>query len=306
MVSVIVICSGSFVHPQNLSTSPPPQPSMSVNYHNLAGVLKTHARGRPLHVIFCPGMGGSGENQDDFYTLWQSLHIHFASWKSFAAGGSSFIQYNHEDTSLHPGGRPLVLGDSIERLLALVRTYHHADHVLLVGFSAGAYLTLRSVQAMEMAPCDLQPSVSFFVMGHYLFADELMAEPVAVTPGVIIFGQNEMTASANVWPIGDWSVADLVNIDPEKLAIGSWGGYLGDPQQCALTERSFRNAHVLLALGSGHFIPDYDRALWYGRVYYLTGQKLPSSLGTSSRSSASSAYEYPEPLGGARNRSHSI
>jgi hypothetical protein len=277
---------------------------MSVTYRHLATVLKKHADGRPMHVVFCPGMGGSND-PDAFFTLWQSLNVRFASWNSFAAKGQEYIEYNDADIALHPGGRPLVLGDSIQRLVALVRTYHHADHVLLVGFSAGAYLTLRAVQAMEMAPCHLQPSVSFLAMGHYLFADELMAEPVAVTPGVIIFGEAEMTATAKVYPVGNWHVADLVNIGPEMLAAAAWGSYCGDPQKCALTERAFRNAHVLLALECGHAIRDYDWALWSSHMFYISGQKLPSSLGTSSRSSASSSYEYPEPPG-ARNRSHSI
>ena len=277
---------------------------MSVTYHHLASVLKKHAGGRPLHVVFCPGMGG-GADPDAFYSLWQNLNVRFTSWTSFADRGGDFVQYDVADIALHPGGRPLVVGDSIQRLMALVRTYHHADHVLLVGFSAGAYLTLRAVQTMEMAPCHLQPSVSFLAMGHYLFADELMAEPVAATPGVIVFGEKEITATAKVRHVGTWHVADLVNIGPEMLAVASWGGYCGDPQKCALTERAFRNAHVLLALGSGHKIRDYDCALWFGRMFYFAGQKLPSSLGTSSRSSASSSYEYPEPRG-ARSRSHSI
>ena len=151
----------------------------------------------------------------------------------------------------------------------------------------------------------MQPSVSFLAMGHYMFADELMAEPVAVTPGVIIFGEAEMTATAKVYPLGKWHVKDLVNIGPEMLAVRAWGAYCGDPQKCALTERAFRNAHVLLALECGHAIKEYDCALWQRHMYHMTGRKPPSSSGTSSRSSASSSYEYPEPRG-ARNRSHSI
>ena len=277
---------------------------MSVTMSHLAGVLKTHARGRPLHVIFCPGMGGS-THHDQFYRLWQGLNVRFASWTSFAAGGGSYIEYDDADISLHPGGRPLVLGDSIERLLTLMRTYHQADHVLLVGFSAGAYLALRAAQALEAAPGHLQPSVSFLAMGHYMFADELMAEPVAVTPGVIIFGEAEMTATAKVYGLGKVHVADLVNVGPERLDVSAWGAYCGDPQKCALTERAFRNAHVLLALECGHAIRDYEWALRQRHMYYMSGQKLPSSLATSSRSSAFSSYEYPEPRG-ARNRSHSI
>ena len=119
-------------HPLELST-PYNFPPMSVSYNHLAGVLKTHARGRPLHVLFCPGMGGS-KDPDEFYGLWQNLNIRFASWTSFARSGGSSVEYNEADIALHPGGRPLVLGDSIERLLALVRTYHQADHVLSVGF----------------------------------------------------------------------------------------------------------------------------------------------------------------------------
>jgi hypothetical protein len=250
-------------------------------------------------------MGGR-THADEFYSLWQGLNVRFASWTSFAVKGQEYIEYDKEDVAVHPGGRPLVKGGSIERLLTLMRTFDQAHHVLLVGFSAGAYLALKTIQAMEAEPIQQHATVSFLAIGHYLFADELMADSVAVTPGVIIFGEDEMTAIAKVHGYGRVHLAELSDhLSADSFMVSTWGGYCGDPRKCALTERLFENAHILMALECGHSISDYEWALWRQRMFYMAGRQLPSSLATSSRSSAYSSDEFAEPRG-ARGRSHSI
>ena len=281
---------------------------MAFSMAHLGRVLKTHARGQPMNIIFCPGMGGGG-HADAFLHLWQGVHLQFASWTSFAAGGQEYVEYDNSDVALHPGGRPVIIGDSIGRLLALIRTFSKDEHVLLVGFSAGAYLTLRTIQEMETQIAQLQPSVSFLAMGHWLFADELMQPAVSMTPGVVIFGEQEMTPVAymeDLWPHCDVPVAELPDyLSADSLMVSAWGSYCGDARKCALVERAFSNAHILVAMECGHSVRGYEMALWFGRMFYMSGRRLPSSLATSSRSSACSSFAPPEQQG-ARGRSHSI
>ena len=271
---------------------------------NLSMVLNTHARGLPMNIIFCPGMGGRTDC-DAFYRLWQGVHLQFASWTSFAEIGDEYVEYDG-DGGLHPGGRPGIIGDSIGRLLALIRTFSKDEHVLLVGFSAGAYLALRTIQEMETQIAQLQPSVSFLAMGHWLFADELMQPAVSMTPGVIIFGEQEMTPVAYMRGVGDVNVAELPDyLSADSLMVSAWGGYCGDARKCATVERAFGNAHILMAMECGHSVRGYELALWFGRMFYMAGRRLPSSLATSSTSSAFSSFAPPEQQG-ARGRSHSI
>jgi hypothetical protein len=272
----------------------------------LSKVLMTHARGRLTHIIFCPGMGGH-HHPDQFFRLWQSIGMWFSTWHTFASGGSDFMAYDDQDILLHPGGRPNIVAGSIGRLLALISSYDPADHVLLVGFSAGAYLILKTVQEMVGPFAEGHPSVSFFVMGHYLFPDDLMQAPVSLTHGVIILGEHEMLPRPYVEDYGSISLSDLPDyLSADSFAVSAWGGYCGDARKCMLMGNAFLNAHILMAVECSHSIRDYDWALRHEAVYYMAGRQLPSSMATSSRSSGFSSSSWPESVMGARVRSHSI
>ena len=102
---------------------------------------------RQPHVIFCPGMGGNGHSATA-YAIWQEFKVWFASWTDFADGGQAYMEY--EDTAKpkdHPGGSPHLKPEKVRALKEMIRS--SSDPVILLGFSAGAYLCMKTALELE-------------------------------------------------------------------------------------------------------------------------------------------------------------
>ena len=248
------------------------------------------------HVVFLPGMGGRNHSSVA-YSIWQEFRVWFSDWTDFAAGGQEFCEYDDGPTScvLHPGRKPVLNQQKINELKCLV--INSADPVVLFGFSAGAYLAMKTAQELERDGT-AGNLTALIVFGHSLWPADYWAETPCSVPGVIILGEHEMTEQAWIDGLGGGCV-DLADIAGGGLldkvgTCAAWGSYAGKPCECSRVASAFPNCVCIMAREAGHSLREYLHTLRGGSsgqamlMERLCGAKVPSGR-SSARSSTNSS-----------------
>ena len=146
---------------------------------------------KEVDVIFCPGMGNGDRHADQIYTFWGNLRIWFRQWHTFARGGQEFNAYRVEPCPrTHPAGLPTLDRAKVDELKAMVVTRLDTDPpVLLVGFSAGAYLVMIAARDLRTEGVE-KHRMGIVALGHTLFPSDRWG-PLCDVPGVVIIGEKE-------------------------------------------------------------------------------------------------------------------
>ena len=243
-----------------------------------------------VHVIFVPGMGSGKRHSDQAYTLWQQLNVWFESWTTFARGGQDFTSYVPEIApKLHPGGLPVLSTEKKEELKDMVREKRrHGIPVVLLGFSAGAYMCLTV--AKELEP-EMGNGLAVIAMGHALYAAERLT--ICKVPGIIVMGAEECKWVPSGEPLHHGRhqvINNLADIQggmlPDEVG-GDWGACAGGDAEPDHLSRCMPRCLVCVAGGAGHSVASYAWSLRGLHFRYVSGPAVPSARTTSSGSSLS-------------------
>ena len=261
-------------------------------------------------------MGNGVAHDNQVYGLWQHLGIYYDDWQLFASGGQEFTTYDMgEAPREHPGGKPIVTPSEQERLEDIIR--YSTRPVVLIGFSAGANLAMRTAIALKAENC--ATPLALLALGHGLMIEHRWATQASDLPGIIILGERELDptpyvdGSGKVWlrakdvETGEYSgrwyllpetpnaVAEykdlssvLGGIALDELGENCWGDYAGGRGTPHQISRALPRCMVLLAADGTHNVGDYRRALQRGVLRHVSGPQ-PASSTTCSSSSSSNA-----------------
>ena len=243
-----------------------------------------------VHVIFVPGMGSGKRHADQAYTLWQQLNVWFETWTTFGRGGQDFTSYVPETApKLHPGGMPILSTAKKEELKDMVREKRsQGTPVVLLGFSAGAYMCLTVAQELEP---EMSTGLAVFAMGHALYPAERLT--ICKVPGIIVMGEEECKWIPSGKPLHHErhnvvnNLADIQGgILPDEIG-GDWGACAGGDAEPGHLSRCMPHCLVCVAGNAGHSVTGYAWALRRMQFRYVTGPAVPSARTTSSGSSLS-------------------
>ena len=221
-----------------------------------------------VNVIFCPGMGNGHRHNQNVWYIWRLLGMQYDNWTRFGNGGQDYMDYV-EGTGGREllGGTPLLKEEKLCELCELIKGQCVEKPVVLIGFSAGAYLCMRAAIRMKEAKLPL----ILLCFGHTLMVSDLWQEVVEHVPGVIMFGEREMSMDIYVNDIGSVDLSDLAHgPDADEVSTVHFGSYAGSQAQCARVSRTFPRCMVLVAEDCGHNLGHYKSAIKYGKVRALT------------------------------------
>jgi len=260
---------------------------------------------RRVAIIFCPGMGGNG-HQDQAYTMWGNLHMRFDEWITFADAGGEFMDYDVKiGKKSHPAGKPELKRHKVEELKQLIIDRPtHASPVILLGFSAGAYLAMRVAMELEKEKSVAAGQLAVMAMGHVLFPEDRWEEASQI-PGIVIIGQEEQKLQAKLtkfannrttgwmeldggWKVNEWVDINPMEFDMEAMPTDACGGFAGKCAELVHIARTLPRCVVCTAGRSGHSIRHYERALRYGELFCVSGDRPPSNSSSSASSRSSS------------------
>lgn len=265
---------------------------------------KLGRRNERVHVIFCPGMGNGARHENKFYRFWQELNLYYEDWTTFAEGGQVFTEYEAEEAPRqHPAGLPRVKADEQQRLQDLVS--QSSAPVLLVGFSAGANLVMRTALKLEEdAICHVKFAV--LAMGHGIMVEDRWRSTISRIPGVVLIGENELVASPSIsdgtdelWlPDEDGQLVPVpaspgvdgydfsrLPLALDELSPKHWGSYAGGESSLHQISRVLPRCMALIAADCEHNVAHYAYALRNGGLSHVFGPCPKSSVTCSSRSS---------------------
>ena len=261
-------------------------------------------RPRQVAIIFCPGMGGNG-HQDQACTMWGQLNMWFDEWITLANAGDGIMEYDVKDGRKdHPGGKPALILNKVEELKQLIRDRPvYASPVILWGFSAGAYLAMRVAMELEKEKSVAAGQLAVMAMGHVLFPEDRWEEASQI-PGIVIIGQEEQKLQAKLtkfannrttgwnllnegWKVNEWVDINPMEFDMDAMPTDACGGYAGRCAELVHISRTLPRCVVCTAGRSGHSIWHYTRALQNGELFCVSGDRPPSNSSSSASSRSS-------------------
>ena len=230
----------------------------------------------------------------------------FRQWRTFARGGQEFNSYRVEQRPrTHPAGLPTLDRAKVDELKAMVTTRPETDPpVLLVGFSAGAYLVMTAARELRAEGVE-KNRMGIIALGHTRFPVDRWGPPCDA-PGVVIIGEkeqlftpylNDLTKQAADNYCADTgtyvNLADLPGgvLMDEIDASTAFGGCAGTSAEYRNLSRALPACLVFCAGDATHSIRDYTWALRAGLLKQVSGPSLPSTHTCSSRSSLSTRAE---------------
>ena len=261
---------------------------------------------REVDVVFCPGMGNGRRHEDHVWSFWGALRIWFRQWHTFASGGQEFNSYQLEPAPrTHPCGLPVLDRAKVEELKALIANRAEEEPpVVLLGFSAGAYLALTAARELRAEGLHRR-RLGLIALGHSLFPVDRW-EPPCDVPGIVVVGEKELVYAPFLQDLSgraedEYCAESGRYVDLGKLPGGvlmdevgapeAFGGCAGSSAELYHLERSLPGCLVFEARDCTHRVSDYAWALRSGRLRQVTGPAFASTRSCSTGSSLTSRSE---------------
>ena len=230
--------------------------------------------GGKVDVVFCPGMGNGDGHSWQAWQLFKLLGISHNRWENFCSGGQDFCEYKTEARPrTHPDAIPELIPEKMAALKHLLASREPgAPPVILVGFSAGAYLAMTAVRSLRAEGLLPRQKLGLLAFGHTFFPAERFAGTCDVH-GAIILGEEEQRPCPWMQSLsGD--TAGYCSLDripggvlPDEVGVPTaFSGYAGRPAELHHLSRTFRGCVVLAAQDASHRVQDYTWAARLGKL----------------------------------------
>ena len=258
--------------------------------------------GGKVDVVFCPGMGNGDNHSWQAWHLFTLMGIKCNNWQDFSNGGQDFCMYKTESCPrTYPDALPKLKPEKLAALKHLLASREpEAPPVILVGFSAGAYLAMAAVRSLRAEGLLPRHKLGLLASGHTLFPAERFAGTCDVH-GAIILGEEEQRPCPWMQSLSGDSAGycSLERIPggvlPDEVGVPTaFSGYAGRPAELHHLSRTFPGCVVLSAQDASHRVQDYTRAARQGNL-------SPCHTYVPSPPTARAAQPRP-----SRRRSHSL
>ena len=234
------------------------------------------------------------------------MKVYCREWRTFTRGGQDFDWYRVEAAPrTHPARLPTLDAAKLDELKELVR--ERTDHdipVVLVGFSAGAYLAMTAAREL-LAEGVARHRLALVALGHSLFPFDRWG-PSCDVPGIAIIGELEQLYAPflddlSLRPEDDYREYSGGYVDLGDLPGGvlfdevgvqhAFGGCAGSSAELHHLRIALPSCLVFEARQCAHNIKDYTWAVRYGQLRQVVGPGFASTRTCSTRSSLSSLSE---------------